>query len=159
MTITRGTRTSPSEGSYENVSPGVAQAAPDGLLEDVSPPEEEIEFVAEEEPPPLVDPPESEDDDDDDASADDDASRASSTFTLPDPGVDQGAMVDLSDPARVCLVRMGRRVDGKTVPCVCGRAHPGCTRRSHEAKREEGGPTHLGEPGFYVRLEESGDPN
>ena len=158
MTTPRGTHTSPSDGSYENVSPGAVLDAPIGLLEDPSPPEEEIDFTAAQGSPPPGEGPDDDDDDDDDDFSQDDTSRASSTFSLPEAGVDPAAMVNLSDPERVCLVSMGRRFKGKIVPCVCGRSFPGCTRRSHAAKRETGGPSQMGEPGVYVRLAEPAAP-
>ena len=149
-----GAHTSPSNGWHENVSPGAAPDAPAGLLDDISPPKEEIKFFMDHGPTPLGEVPGNEEEDDEDEFSQDDTSQASSAFSLPKAGVDPAAMESLLDPKRVCLVRMGCQVNGKTVPCVCGWNFPGCSRRSHTAKREIGGPFQMGEPGFYVHLTE-----
>ena len=106
MTSARGTHTSPSDGSHENVSPGAAPVAPAGLLDDVAPLEEEIEFFADRGPPfeeALGD----NEEDDGDKFCQDDTLWASSTFSLPEAGVDPTAMVDPSESDWVCLDRMG----------------------------------------------------
>ena len=82
MTIACGTHASPSDGSCESVSPGAAPVAPAGLLDNVSPPEDEIEFSADHGPLPLEEAPGDDEEDNGDEFSQDDTLQASSTFSL-----------------------------------------------------------------------------
>ena len=155
MRSTRGTATSPSEDSYEDVTPvGGAQGTPRNRTASRAP-EEEIDFRAS--PPADDGGPEDDPYDSDDASVDGGGSRTSSVFSVPNEGIDWDRLLDLTDPARFCLVRMARQVNGQLIACVCGRPKDGCTRRNHSLKRSSGTPGTIGSPGYYEPLAEGGN--
>ena len=82
----------------------------------------------------------------------DDASVASSTMSDGGHTVDLRTLVDLSDPGAFCMVLMRKRYNALSIPCVCGNPSDSCQLKGHSAKRSQGNPSNLGQPGFYVEL-------
>ena len=155
MMSTRGTNRSPSDDSYENVSPRGSGGSPPGVLGDDLPPEEEIEFHPEEPDGPSPEDTDAPSDDDGEDEAEDETSVGSSVFSLNCDGLDMATLLDLTDSSRFCMVKMSRKVNGQVIPCVCGRVQGRCTRRGHVAKRDKGDQGTMGDPGFYEPLAEA----
>ena len=167
MKSTHGNDLSPSDDSYDDVTPQPRVDPATGSSRGEAEPEETIEFVREDDPNPtlsaegirsvndgwdpnLEDVLSNEDEDDDEDG--EERSAGSSVFSLTYDGIDPDTLANLTDVENLCMVKMSRAVGKNRVPCVCGRPRDTCPRKEHRNKREANLAGTIGEGGYYEPL-------
>ena len=162
MKSTHGNDLSPSDDSYDDVTPQPGGDPATGTRRGGPEPEETIEFVREDDPNPNLsasrthqgtdgwDP--NDDDEEEDEDDGEERSAGSSVFSLAYEGIDPDALANLTDVDNLCMVKMSRAVGGNRVPCVCGRPRDSCSRKEHRNKRNANLAGTIGEGGFYEPL-------
>lgn len=157
MSTRRGNRRTPSGVSHEDAAPG-GGSGPNEPDTQLLPGEEEIVFNdGDDLAAPVGDDSnntgnDGEDEDADEAEVGDDTSQGSSTYSLTAERPDLTNYIDLTDPDGLCLVKMGRKVDGRVISCVCGKPRATCGRSTHQDKQTVDGGSLRGPPGFYSAI-------